>query len=179
MILTYFAEGIISEILSYLRVKSWLMCKSVCELQYAIIKKNEFVKMHMRRNNGRFHVFKCNDEIFNSDGIKDTYQYLSSINGLLLEERKLSTTMCARYQIGNPSTKRNTWYSLSEYERCLLAITIYLDSSTGLYNLVSVSSDQECSNFVFTVLDLGCHLGCPGTYLWNCEYLFWRTLNIT
>lgn len=97
----YFAEGIISEILSYMEVKSLLMCKSVCRLWYAIIKENEFVKMHMRRNNGSFHLFKHNGESFNTDGIKKTYQYLSSINGVLLEERKSSTTTCARYQIGD------------------------------------------------------------------------------
>ncbi|KAK1369527.1 hypothetical protein POM88_035622 [Heracleum sosnowskyi] len=53
----YLAQGIISEILSYLDVKSLLVCKSVCKRWYAII-KNEFVETHMTRNNGTFHVFK-------------------------------------------------------------------------------------------------------------------------
>lgn len=40
--ISYFDEGIISEILSYLEVKSLLMCKSLCKLWYAIIKENDF-----------------------------------------------------------------------------------------------------------------------------------------
>lgn len=169
----YFGEGIISEILIFLDVKSLLICKSVCKLWYAIIRENEFVEMHMTRNKGRFHLYKRNGESLNSDGIMETYQYLSSINGLLLEKRKSSEHV--KYRICNPSTKEILDIPYPNTRMYLLAMAIYLDSSTGLYNLASISSDKKCNKFVFQVLDLGR----PGNYLCYCEDLSWRTLNIT
>lgn len=169
----YLAEGILSEILSYLDVNSLLVCKSVCKLWYSTIKEDEFVKMHMRRNNGRFHVFKHSGKSLNSDGTEETYKYLSSINGLLLVRRS-SATKRTRYQIGNPSTKETLDIPYPTVKGCLMAITLYLNSSTGLYYLVSVFSDRICSNYIFQVLKLG-H---PGIYPPNSEtkYLSWRNL---
>lgn len=169
----YLAEEIISEILSYLEVKSLLVCKSVCKQWYAIIKKDEFVEMHRRRNNGRFHIFKRNGECLNSDGIKETYKYLSSINGLLLVERRSSVTKRASYQIGNPSTKETLDIPYPDTRGFLLAVTIYFDSSTGLYNLVYVFSDRTCNDFLFQVIDFER----PGTYPSNCESVSWSSLN--
>lgn len=106
-------------------------------------------------------------ESINSDGTKETFRYLDeSVNGLLIEERISSAT---KYRIVNPFTKQildipkpgNTRHRMS----------IFIDSSTFSYNLVSVHSpDKECRNIVFKVLGLGCDNPCGFS---------WRTLNIT
>lgn len=163
----YLHEGIISEILGYLEVKSLLRCKSVCKLWHAVIQENEFVTMHRLRNRGRYQVIERMGESINSDGTKETFRYLDeSVNGLLIEKRISSAT---KYRIVNPFTKQildipkpgNTGYRMS----------IFIDSSTFSYNLVSVHSpDKECRNIVFKVLGLGCD---------NPRGFSWRTLNIT
>lgn len=168
----YFPEGIISEILSYLEVKSLLRCKSVCKLWYSTIKEDEFVKMHMKRNEGRFHCFERKRESLNSDGIMETVQYLSSVNGLLLEKRKSSATSPATYRISNPSTKEILNVPNPNMISHFMAISFH--SSTGLYNLFSLSADIGHANLFVEVLDLGC----PTTDPCNCEDLSWRTLNI-
>ncbi|KAK1351541.1 hypothetical protein POM88_054228 [Heracleum sosnowskyi] len=169
----YLGEGSISEILSYLDVKSLMICKSVCKLWYAVIRNNEFVEMHMSRNSGRFHFPERYGQSLNSDGIIETYQYQSSLNGLLLEKRICSER--AKYRILNPSTKEILDIPYPNTREHLLCLNMYLDSSTGLYNLASISCDDKGSKFVFRVLDLGR----PGNYPCCCEHLSWRTLNIT
>lgn len=101
------------EMIYHILLKEWKWslgwCVNLCaSYVMPIIKKNDFVKMHMRRNNDRFHVFKRNGESFDSDGIKETYQYLGSMNGLLREEKKFLTTTRARYQIVKPFNQKQT-----------------------------------------------------------------------
>ncbi|KAK1369537.1 hypothetical protein POM88_035629 [Heracleum sosnowskyi] len=171
----YLAEGLISEILSYSEVKPLLVCKSVCKQWYAIIKEDEFVDTHMTRNNGRFHVFKRKGHSLNSDGIKETYKYLTSLNGLLLVERRSSVTKRATHQIRNPSTKETLDIPYPNNIRgFLLAVTIYLDSSTGSYNLAYVFSGRTCNELLFLRTDLGR----PGTYPRYRKYFSWRYFSI-
>lgn len=158
----FLPQEILFEILSWLTVKSLLSCKCVCKQWNAIIQDIVFVEMHMARNINSYCYSKFESETLNLDGVEETFAYVYTCDGLLLE-RSISSH---KYRIRNPAIKQIL--DLPDPHKNSMLMVNYYNYCADTYRVLSIyQGNEESKNSNCEVLDL---VGSD---------LSWRPLNIS
>lgn len=158
----FLPQEILFEILSWLTVESLLRCKCVCKQWNAIIEDFDFVEMHRTRNINSYCYSKLESKTLNLDGVEETFTYVSTCEGLLLE-RSISSD---KYRIRNPAIKQIL--DLPDPHKNSMLMFNYYNFCANTYRVLSIyQGNEENKNSNCEVLDL---VGSD---------LSWRPLNIS